>query len=124
MFSQPRSRSTANSRNSFVYRLFATRSFFSCKCVITHSLILGAQWSHPRKPSVFWVTSEAEKRHPTSVSAKGREIPVAARHLLAQCGPIVRGPRLLRGVHGRVATNLLDEHVKPNAAQSLINHPL
>jgi hypothetical protein len=32
-----------NSRNSFVYRLFATRSFLSCKCVITHCLIFGVQ---------------------------------------------------------------------------------
>src|ERR1700733_6286053 len=35
MFSQPRSRSTAISRNSFVYRLLGTRSFLSCKCAIS-----------------------------------------------------------------------------------------
>src|SRR6202035_6029606 len=43
MLSQPRSRSTANSRNSFVYRLFATRSFLSCKCAISVCLKIGVQ---------------------------------------------------------------------------------
>jgi hypothetical protein len=41
MFSQPRSRSTANSRNFFEYRLFATRSFLSCKVCL---LLLSHFW--------------------------------------------------------------------------------
>jgi len=68
MFSQPRSRSTANSRNSFVYRLFATRSFLSCKCAISVCLKIGVQSSQSDSQLILSSVGTAVKR--AAVSGK------------------------------------------------------
>lgn len=68
MFSHPCRRSTADSRNSFEYRLFATRSFLSCK--VCHRLL-----SH------FWGSLQLRSKARQQLLAYYFTNPTARHHL-------------------------------------------